>query len=86
MRHSLLAAALAASLTLLLPIPAVAAPRVTANHAHIALTPAVTSGGVFSDARDTALAALRFSPAVSRGGVFSDPRDTALSRMMYPTD
>ncbi len=40
-------------------------------------TPAVTSGGVFSDARDTALSAPAISSAVSADGVFSDARDSA---------
>ncbi len=40
-------------------------------------TPAVTSGGVFSDARDTALSVPAVSPAISADGVFSDARDTA---------
>jgi hypothetical protein len=55
-----------------------------ADEAQVELTPAVTSGGVFSDARDTASAALRISPAVSSDGVFSDARDTALSRTAGP--
>lgn len=40
-------------------------------------TPAVTSGGVFSDARDWALSLATISPAVSADGVYSDARDTA---------
>lgn len=43
-------------------------------------TPAVSSGGVFSDARDTALAScVPAAAAVSSGGVFSDARDAAAS-------